>query len=92
MFSEINEYKRQKKIFYHLTMIFFISISQICETNSHIGKLRCDHDFLLLLYCSMDIYNKITKSLVCLSDGDTDFSYIVAGNLQGDTLLPYIYL
>ena len=36
--------------------------------------------------------NKNTKVKVRSLDGDTDFFYIVAGVLQGDTLAPYLFI
>ena len=35
---------------------------------------------------------KNMKAMVCLLDGDTDFFVIVAGVLQGDTLVSYLFI
>ena len=36
------------------------------------------------------MFYKNMKAMDCSPDGDTDFFYIVAGVLQGDTLAPYL--
>ena len=38
-----------------------------------------------------DLY-KNTKGKVCSPDGDTDYSDIVAGVLQGDAFAPYLFI
>ena len=35
---------------------------------------------------------KNTKAMVCLTDGDTEFFDIAAGVLQGDILVPYLFI
>ena len=39
----------------------------------------------------MMLYNN-TKVKVCSPDGDTDYFDIVAGEMQGDTLAPYLFI
>ena len=38
------------------------------------------------------ILYKNTKPMVCSPNGNTDFSNIVAGVVQGDTLTPYLFI
>ena len=33
-----------------------------------------------------------TKAILCSPDGDTEFFDIVTGVLQGDTLVPYMFI
>ena len=74
--------------------ILFVDFTKAFDS-MHRGKM----EQILLAYgllketiAAIMVLYRNTKVKVCSSDGDTDYFDIVAGVLQGDTLVPYLFI
>ena len=74
--------------------LLFVDFSKAFDSK-HIGKMKqilLAYGFLKEIVAAIMILFKNTKVKVRSPDWDIDFSDIVAGVLQGDTLAPYLFI